>query len=258
MNPEIGVIQREQIQADRAPGTVVATEAFTAAVAERYTPRAVTVSCADLALAWEPPAEINYFHNSPRIEISPTVNIEDRYVFAAASKDLSGTPAAPAGSREAAASALFERVFSRQIRVTAFEPPPRADRLREPGRRAFETPPRPDGVERIVHHATAGEKPFASPMSAEPARSVPAAVRETDWEASTPASSPAAREVAWGTAAPASSSSAGEVGWGSPFAFKESLKPVTLAAPEIKRVAEQVMREIDRRVVARRERMGRR
>ncbi len=34
--------------------------------------------------------------------------------------------------------------------------------------------------------------------------------------------------------------------------------PVTLGAPEIRRVADQVMREIDHRVVARRERLGKR
>ncbi len=241
MNPEIGVIRRDEIPARSAPGTVVATEAFSSAIAERYTPRAVTISCADLALAWEPPAEINYFYNSSRVEISPTVNIEDHYLFAPVppvSRDLPGRAATAAEADEApetAAAALFERVFSRHIRVTAFEPPPRKDHSREPVRGAIEMPSRPDAVERIVHYAMAGEKPVASPTLAEPA----AAALPAEPAAALP---PVARET----------------GWGSPFGFTETPKPVTLPAPEIKRVAEQVMREIDRRVIARRERMGRR
>jgi hypothetical protein len=245
MNPEIGVIQRQEIAARSAPGTVVATEAFAVAIAERYAPRAVTVSCADMALAWEPPAEINYFNSSPRIEISPTINIEDRYLFGAASavsRDLPGAPAAPAGSSEAAAGALFERIFSRHIRVTAFEPPPRTDPSGERGRRAIDMPRQTDAVERIVHRAMVGEKAAASPSPAEPAAALPVA----------------ARESAWGMPAPAFSPSARETGWGSPFAFPEAPKALTLPAPEIKRVAEQVMREIDRRVIARRERTGKR
>jgi len=256
MNLEIGVIRRDEIPVQCAPRSVTATEAFARAFEQRYTPRAVIVSRADLALAWEPPARIDYFYNSPRIEISPAVTVEERYVFAGLAKDLRQAPETAVRYGEAEASALFERLFSRRIRVAPFDPPHETAWRREPVRRAAATPPpEPGTVERIVPRSMIVEK---SSAAADKTAVISPAASETRWETATPITSPAASDKSWGTAAPIASLAHHDMGWGTPFAFSETSKPLILPAPEIKRVAEQVMREIDRRVVARRERIGRR
>ena len=256
MNLEIGIIRRDEIPVHRAPSSVAATEAFAATFEQRYVPRAVIASRADLALAWDPPARIDYFFNSPRIEISPAATVEERYVFAGLAKDLPHVPETAVGYGEAEAGALFERLFSRHMRVAPFDPPHETACWREPVRRAAATsPPRPGAVERIVPRVITVEKPSAA---ADKTAVIPAAARETGWETATPITSPAATDKSWGTAAPIASLAEHDMGWGTPFAFSETSKPLILPAPEIKRVAEQVMREIDRRVVARRDRIGRR
>ena len=49
-----------------------------------------------------------------------------------------------------------------------------------------------------------------------------------------------------------------EKDWGTRLPLAVEAKPMVLAAPEVKRVAEQVMQEIQHRVIAQRERVGRR
>jgi hypothetical protein len=256
MNLDIGVIRRDEIPVQCAPPSVTTTEAFAGALEQRYTPRAVIASRADLALAWEPPAQIDYFYNSPRIEISPTVTVEERYVFAGLAKDLRHVPKTAVRYGEAEAGALFERLFSRHMRVAPFDPPHETAWWREPVRPGAATPPpRLGTVERIVPRAMTVEK---SSAAADKTAVITPAARATRWETATPITSPAATDKSWGTAAPIASLAEHDMGWGTPFAFSETSKPLILPAPEIKRVAEQVMREIDRRVVARRERIGRR
>ena len=225
MNPSIGVIQREELPSCIAPGTIASTELFASTLAWRFAPRTITVSRAELALAWEAPAEVNHFHSAPRIEMFPTMTVQERYMAAGVSKEATHAPLPGTSYSEDEASALFERLFSRRVRVAAFNLP-QAPHPRDPailGGRAMESSPRAGVVERVTPRATVIEK-AATP--AEPVITT----------------SPSAREA----------------GWGSPPAFQEVAKPVNLPAPEIKRVAEQVMREIDHRIIARRERMGRR
>jgi hypothetical protein len=228
MNLGIGVIRREAAPAERSPRTVAATAAFAAAVAQRHTAEAVTVSRAELALGWRPTGEVNYFHDARRIEISPTVTIQELHSFAAVAKEVVRPREAADGYGDAAAGALFRRLFSRQMRLAAFASPPgpqtaRVGKSDPASARPLDTHLCSAVVERSLPRPAAKE---GSPVPAE----VPAPVQ------------PAAHGTEWGLR---------------PI-FPNEPQPITLPAPEILRVAEQVMREIDHRIVARRERLGKR
>jgi len=217
MIPEIGIVRRQDIPAREAPVTVAAAELFAAAIARRFQPQSVTVSRAELALAWEAPPQINYYTTSQTLHIYPGVTVEERYLPAGTSRDV----------RASEAGVLFGRLFSRQARLEAFEPAREATRGQASiarGGRELEIPARPAVVERHIPRPAAA--PQSPPLPVEPIAASPSGARDTDW--------------------------------GTPFARRETPKPITLAAPEIKRVADQVMREIDHRITARRERMGRR
>jgi len=226
MNWAAGVIDKTVRTALPVP-TVTTTAVLAAAIADRYGSHRVTVSGVELALAYDAPGELNYFQEAPQITIAPHVSVGERRPFAPVVREI---PAMLAGSREfgpAQAELLFERLFSRRARVPSFAAP----RDREPQRTGESTLGSDlrritardvEVVERILPRPPAMEK---APEVAEPV---------------------AMRPVLRGEERPAPVSTA------APF------KSVTLAPPEIKRVAEQVIREIDHRIVARRERMGRR
>jgi hypothetical protein len=227
MNLDIGVIRRGQIPALQAPATVSAAAAFAAALGRRHLPRAVIVSRVDLALAQEPAAQVSYFHSAPRIDIAPAVSIQERYTL------FAGEPAGAKGYGEAEASALFERLFSRHIRVAPFAAPNAPDARREgESAQTFTRPPdilpRVDTVDRVLPRLPVSMERVSSP----PERA--------------PLTQPALRDMDWGT------------GWGQRPIRASGPQPMTLPAPEFGRVVDQVMREIDRRIVARRERLGKR
>lgn len=228
MNLSIGVINREDAPAQHTPRTVTGAEAFAAAVAQRYMVSFATALRAELAFAWQPPGEINYFHDSPRINISPTLIIQEWQKFAGVSKVLARTQETADGYGEAEASALFRRLFSRQMRVAAFVSP--------------------RGPETAV--AINSDPAFAGPLdnlrrAAVVERALPRPAATDDFSAPT-------------EGAPLVQPSAREMEWASRPMFPSEPKPITLPAPEIRRVTEQVMREIDHRIVARRERLGKR
>jgi hypothetical protein len=230
MNWTIGVVEKPGAFAGPALKTVAAAEAFAEAIAGRYAAHAFTASRAELALAYEPPAQSNQFHShyhrGTEITVSPIVNINEQHAFAGISREVAATAEPSGGYSEAQAAALFERLFSRRMRVDAFGLPGEIVHPPDPAvshKSTIATIPRCDVVERIMPRAAALDK---SSVRVEGSSVIPAAARD--------------------------------LGWGTPAAFPEPAKTVTLPAPEVKRVAEQVMREIDRRVIARRERMGRR
>ena len=242
MNRDIGVI-RPVVPRARVPRTIASAAAFAQAIAQRYAPQAVMVTRADLALAWQAPDEINYFTAAPRIEIAPVVTVQERNVFVSAAREVAAVPeAAQAGFGEAEASALFARLFSRQARVATFAagPPPAP-----PAGATF--------ASGLAHAPSAGVAPdpfFASPReplerAAVVERSLPHPVVDDD----APVRLEAARrpEIVHR-----------DDDWGTRPVLPPEPKPVTLPAPEIRRVAEQVMREIDHRITARRERLGKR
>jgi len=232
MDFDIGVIRKEAIAARSVPLSVAATEAFALGVAKRYALQATTVSCGDLALAWETSAEANYYYGShsvyfgsPRIEVFPRVTVEERYL-SDGSRGLTGTPAGGGRqSLETEANVLFERIFSRQTRVVAFDSQLGTFQLRglaSSGQRRIENPLRSEAVERILPLAAAAQKPAL----VEPSSKVPFTTRD--------------------------------VGWGTPLTTDEPPKPLTLPPAEVKRVADHVIREIEHRITARKERMGKR
>lgn len=228
MNLDIGVI-RPVVPRSQMPRTIGSAAAFAAAIAQRYAPQAVMVTHADLAVAWQVPDQVNYVAAAPRIDIAPTVTVEEHNVFIQAARDVaaaSGTEQVSFG--EAEASALFARLFSRQGRVATFAaaavPAPLAAASANP----FVVGPRDPvesvaAVERSLPQAPVDED---RPMRHDPV-SRPHIVHRDD-------------------------------GWGTPPMLPPEPKPITLPAPEIRRVAEQVMREIDHHITARRERLGKR
>jgi len=226
MNWTAGVIDKTTKPVRLAPG-VAATVAFAAALAERYEARPVTVSRVELALAFDAPAQVNYFQHASHITIEPKVTVEQPRPFARVRREMAAAPIQGAEFRAEEAESLFERLFSRRMRVERFaaarEPEPQ-----QPSETSLTSTLRRiaanDGaaVERVFPRARVPESSIAPP-AAEVAARPPAQSQE--WPSSPTNSMPP--------------------------------KPVTLAAPEIRRVAEQVIREIDHRIIAQRERMRR-
>jgi hypothetical protein len=229
MNLDIGVI-RPVVPRSQMPWTIGSAAAFAAAIAQRYAPQAVMVTRADLAVAWQAPDQVTYATAAQRIDIAPTVTVEEHNnVFIQAARDVaaaSGVEQVNFG--EAEASALFARLFSRQGRVATFAAAAAAAPLAAASANPFVVGPRD-----LVESAAAVERslPLAPmdgdrPMRHDPV-SRPHIVHRDD-------------------------------GWGTPPMLPPEPKPITLPAPEIRRVAEQVMREIDHHITAHRERLGKR
>ena len=217
MDLEIGVIKKRNEPAFPAPWTVLASDQFASRIARRYAASELTVSRAELALAHQSLGEVDYFKNV-HVNVAPQVHVHEHLSFRAAPREIAtGSRGAPPASVEK----FYERVFSRQERVTLFAA-------------AGET----TGAHREEIRPLAG----FSAMHPEPVeRTVRAALAEER------------------TARPDSPHvSDSDSGWGTPITPPASPKPLTLPAAEVKRVAEQVIREIDHRITARRERMGRR
>jgi hypothetical protein len=222
---EIGVIQKRTRPLWPAPGTVAAADAFAETVALKYAASRITASGVELALAYEPPRQANYFQNGSQIDVFPVVNIHARGAVGGTVREpVKSRAALSSGYGQAQAEALFERLFSRHARVAAFasNSSPQAARPN-------------DLIAPIIRKAGA----TGSPASIE--RVLPRAALA---EATTQSPAPARRDAVR------------DPGWGTPFSSPAQPAPVSLPAPEIRRVADQVMRELDHRLVARRERMG--
>ncbi len=221
MNRDGGVIQKRKGPLWPAPRTVAAADAFAGAIAARYAANGFTSSGVERALAFEPQPQVNYFQDAPKIDVFPQIAIHEHHSFPATTREMAAAPAA---------SGIFDRLFSRQTRVAAFDPArsqqsPRPGDLMAPILRDVESAPQARGIERVLPRA-----------------------------AGTPADKPAGTSAAGRSA----SRPALDTGWGTPPAIPQQPAPITLPAPEIRRVADQVMREIDHRIIAQRERMGRR
>jgi hypothetical protein len=224
MQVNIGVIRKQNVPAAQPPRSVATAEDFAGRIAGRYLPREFTASRADLALAYEPPAQVNYFQDA-RAEIATSVNLHQHYSFAAMPRDIA--PAAPVRQDfgESQAAALFARLFSRHKRVAVFEEngSPAVQRAldRAPGRISNLAAMGVEAVDRVLPRKAAPEEP---------------AVQGKEMSAIEPNSS--------------------DAGWGLPPIALATPRPLMLPDPEVRRVADQVMREIDHRIVARRERWG--
>jgi hypothetical protein len=225
MEFNIGVIRKQNAPASRPPRTIAASAAFASQIAHRCTPRRFTASRAELALAYELPAQVNYFQ-SARMDIAPSVTIHDHLALPAIVRGLAGRAESAPVFGEAQARALFERLLSRHKRVAAFMESgaaPAAQAHGFPTTRPFSPATIIDAVERILPR-TAASQPSADSVGS----------------------------------AQMTASAGADTGWGSRASLPVAPKPFALPEPEVKRVAEQVIREIDHRIIAQRERMGRR
>jgi hypothetical protein len=217
MNTDIGVIQQQSSQASRAPAGVTSAACFTQNIAERYSSRAVIASGADLALAFESPGETHHYYRSEHYWSLPPIAFLNESRERPA--DTGAARSSQTNRNEAAAIRLFERIFTRSGRIAAFDAP------------LSSTAPAGTALPGIAPRTHTTER-FLPPVRKADSISAPSGKPDT------------------------SSSATFDASWGTPAAFHESPKPVTLQPPEIRRVADQVMRDIDHRIVARRERMG--
>jgi hypothetical protein len=142
-------------------------------------------------------------------------------VFTAVPTTLVAPQSIADGFGEVEASALFQRLFARGTRISTLASPSESSIPARSNSR--EWLPRSSVVERILPRPTVRENAPTASASAHASRQP---VREQEWGAR-------------------------------PIPSAE-VKPITLAAPEVRRVADQVLREIDHRIVAQRERSGRR
>lgn len=223
MDWTIGVIERERMQAGAPLPTVAEAGRFASSLLSRYEARRFVASGADLALAWETARVLNENHFSTRVEVSPRITVDQSYTFPGFRPEKRAlTPAAAFDEQRAAA--LFERLFTRSARFAAIDSPREA------------IPPSTTAAKQALI--------FAEQRASAVERALPVrpAIEKT----------PPAAELAH---APAGHKL--DDGWGTPLAKRETPAPVTLAAPEIRRVTDQVMREIDHRTRAVRERTGR-
>jgi hypothetical protein len=212
MQSRIGMIDEQKSIARSWPQTVIAVAQFADCVAERCAPGRMAVSQADLAMACERSAEINLHYGGPQIAIAPSISVAER-------KERFG---------EREARALFDRLFTRQTRVSSLQAFA-AQKLQTRNMVASPASVRGDGGS------------SAEPVARVLPKSPVAAIKEESKDS-----------VSLSRIEP------GEKDWGTRLSLPVEAKPVVLAAPEVKRVAEQVMQEIQHRVIAQRERVGRR
>jgi hypothetical protein len=233
MDWRIGVIRRREQALAGAPSTVGAAAGFAEAVRARLAPRTLYAAHIDMTLARPEAAQVNHFHVGQRIGLNAELIFNDRALFQGAPQAASRRQGAAFG--EAQARTLFERLFSRRARFSALDE-----------RRAAPAPDIP--AKRPPAMVAPPDIPAKRPpaMVAPPGRAERVLLR------------PSAAPVAPAPPAPAPRTAEATLAaeWGAPFPAPAQPKPVVLAAPEIRRVADQVIREIDHRISARRERMG--
>jgi hypothetical protein len=244
MNLAIGAVDKEKIPRRTAPASVLSLETFAHELSERYQPRAFIASRADLALAYQTPGQMNTYYGGPRIEISPEVNFNE-YFFATALRSQSRSQAAvarPSRTETLVIERLFHRLFSRQIRAPQFHAPAPevTDQIRLPqfgvpgenlAKRSVANSEQAS-LHSVAMQATRADRVLARPFSAQLQEAEP----------------PASKTLPSRTQ---------DSGWGTPIATRDSIRPVSLSAPEIQRVTQQVIREMDHQFRARRERTGR-
>jgi hypothetical protein len=228
VHSRIGIIDEQKSIARSWPQTVTAVAQFADCVAERCAPGRMIASQADLALACEPPAEVNFYYSEPQLRYAPSITVDRRSSFAEIPREVptAGQRAERFGEREA--RALFDRLFTRQTRVSSLQ--------------SFAAP---KAQTRSMAELPALQRADRSSSAVPVARVLPKAPAIALKEGS-------------GEGGHAPRIEAVEKEWGTRLALPVVAKPVVLAAPEVKRVAEQVMQEIQHRVIAQRERVGRR
>jgi hypothetical protein len=228
VHSRIGIIDEQKSIARSWPQTVAAVSQFADCVAERCAPGRMIASQADLAMACEPVTEINVYYGEPQFRFVPSIAVDRRSTFAEIPREVPGVGQRAERFGEREARALFDRLFTRRTKVSSLEP--------------FAAP---NAQTRSMAEFPALQRADRSSSAIPVARILPKAAAIELKEAS-------------GEGGRTSRIEAVEKEWGTRLTLPVEAKPVVLAAPEVKRVAEQVMQEIQHRVIAQRERVGRR
>jgi hypothetical protein len=224
MNLFTGVIARRAAKTAFIPAGARAAAALAVALTRRHD-RQPFVARADFALAR--PAFFTTLLNQhfPRISLAQNLTLRHQSLFPPAAKTLPQNPSATARFGAAEASALFQNFLARQARVSALVP-------------TTATP---------FASATAAQTPSLQQQTAlKIPRELPKRARQPQDSAPSITAAmppPALREQDFG---------------GPRLVPPPPPPPTILPAPEIKRVAAQVMHEIEHRLTANRERLGRR
>jgi hypothetical protein len=221
MDWRIGVIGRREGATAGAPPTVRAVAAFAAAVWARHAPRTLYADHLDMALARPEAAHVSHVHAGPRIGLTAELTFNHHAPLQGSAQAAATSRRQGGGFGEAQARAVFERLFSRHARISALDEH-RATPLPDiPAKAPATLAAAPGRTERVLPRRS------APPIAAASTGPGPGTEKAT-----------VAAE------------------WGVPFSATAPPKQVVLAPPEIRRVADQVIREIDHRISAQRERLG--
>jgi hypothetical protein len=223
MNLGIGVIQKRKGAVFGPPRTIARLAAFARRMASIHLPGELTVSQAELALAYGIRENITYSQHT-RVEIAPSFSFRDHFSFPTTAREAAAVRQAPRSLDKAQATALFRTLFSRHERVVTFV----------------------NGASPIPVPLPVEKRPLAPDFPAPAAERIERVLVESRAPERRPAEISTAQTLR------------AEPGWGSPLSPPTSPKPFTLPPAEVKRVTDEVIREIDHRTIARRERMGRR
>src|SRR5215471_20278368 len=118
MNLDIGVIQKRKRAALGPPQTITGMADFARRMASIHLPGELTVSQAELALAYGIRENVTYSQHT-RVEIAPSFSFHDHFSFPAA-RETAAVRQAPRRLDKAQATTLFKTLFSRHERVVTF------------------------------------------------------------------------------------------------------------------------------------------
>jgi len=221
---KIGAFRQREAHAWHFLQTVMSTENFLTSVTERNSARNVTASHVEMALAHLPSSQANYFQATSQLDVAANLAVHKQNLYPVIVRDRSSLDESGERYSDAKAAALFEKLFSRRTRISS---------------------PVSTQVTR-VQEARVNRPVLKTSDHLEPMQQAVVSDRSSNGNlvrVSSTHESPATKL---------------DSGWGTPAVFPRAAISPTLPPNEVKRVAEQVIREIDRRVVANRERMGRR
>jgi hypothetical protein len=235
------VIPRQEVARSLMPPTVTASVTFAAGIVQRHAARPLTVSRAELALAWQPAGDVATNNSTSRVTIAPVVAIHEHPLFTAVTKSFARIVDVPPAYGDAQASALFRRLFSRQGRISAIA--------------GTSIPPAAGRVSAI---ADSSIPPAFGAMPSGPSFRLSETPRNGAVERTLPRPPKSEAAASKADRAPVLQQNADMQEWGRRPLSSAEPQPITLAPPEMRRVTEQVIREIDHRLAAGRERMGRR
>ena len=223
MKWEIGALRQREPQGWHATKRVMSTQDFATSVIERHSARNVTASHVEMALAQLSSSQAYYLQATSQLDVAANLAFQEQKLFPFV-RDRSSNVESSEHYSDAKAAALFEKLFSRRSRVSS-PVSPEVTRVHQ-ARVNSPAPKVPDHF-KPVQQERASDRSFNRNMVRV------ASIRE----------SPATKL---------------DSGWGTPAVFPEATVFPALPPNEVRRVADQIIREIDRRVVANRERIGRR